>query len=112
VIVNKLPSESRLCGGANYSGRFPSRHRSGHFILLSRENNLPISRIGVSLSKKNIPLAVVRNRVRRQVKELFRTSKSAMKSKDVVIRATRKIIKSDLVVIKRELEQLWLKQIK
>ena len=107
MISSKLPRESRLCGAANYTGRFAAKIRSGHFILLSRENSAPIGRIGVSLSKKHIPLAVVRNRVRRHVKELFRTSDCLARSEDLVIRATKKIMKADLVAIKLELTQLW-----
>ncbi|MDC1310826.1 ribonuclease P protein component [Burkholderiales bacterium] len=110
MSTNKLPRESRLCGSANYTGRFTSKLRSGHFILLSRESSAPISRIGVSLSKKHIPLAVVRTRVRRQVKELFRTSRCSMNPKDFVIRATRRITKTELVVVKHELKELWLRE--
>ena len=88
-------------------GAVRSEDQKGHFILLSRENSAPIGRIGVSLSKKHIPLAVVRNRVRRHVKELFRTSDCLARSEDLVIRATKKIMKADLVAIKLELTQLW-----
>jgi ribonuclease P protein component len=110
LILNKLPREARLCGAANYTGRFASKRRSRHFILLSRSNNASIGRIGVSLSKKYIPLAVVRNRIRRQAKELFRTSDSLNKPQDLVLRAIKKIMKADLAAVKLELKQLWLQQ--
>jgi ribonuclease P protein component len=110
LISKKLPRESRLCGTANYTGRFASKRRSQHFILLSKSNDTPFGRIGVSLSKKYIPLAVVRNRVRRQAKELFRTSDSLNKPEDLVLRATKKIMKADLAAVKLELKQLWLQQ--
>jgi large subunit ribosomal protein L34 len=98
---------SRLCGGANYIGRFELRLRSRHFILLSRESSTQISRIGVSFSKRYVPLSVVRSSVRRQVKELFRKSREQIKSRDVVVRATQKILKTDLKDAKEELKQLW-----
>ena len=99
-----------MCGAANYTGRFASKRRSQHFILLSRGNSASSGRIGVSLSKKYIPLAVVRNRVRRQAKELFRTSDSLNKPEDLVLRAIRKIRKADLAAVNLELKQLWLQQ--
>jgi ribonuclease P protein component len=55
-------------------------------------------------------LAVVRNRVRRQAKELFRTSDSLNKPEDLVLRAIKKIMKADLAAVKLELKQLWLQQ--
>jgi ribonuclease P protein component len=55
-------------------------------------------------------LAVVRNRVRRQAKELFRTSDSLNKPEDLVLRAIRKIRKADLAAVNLELKQLWLQQ--
>ena len=107
MISNKLPRVSRLCGGANYTWRFELKLRSQHFILLIRENRTQISRIGVSFSKRYVPLSVVRSSVRRQVKELFRKSRGQIKSRDVVVRATQKILKTDLKDAKEELKQLW-----
>jgi ribonuclease P protein component len=54
-----------------------------------------------------VPLSVVRSSVRRQVKELFRKSRGQIKSRDVVVRATQKILKTDLKDAKEELKQLW-----
>ena len=49
----------------------------------------PLVELAFLYQKKHIPLAVVRNRVRRQVKELFRTSDCLARSEDLVIRATK-----------------------
>ncbi len=112
MISNKLPRASRLYGVANYTGRFKVKLRSEHFILLLRENRTNTSRIGVAFSKKYVPLSVVRSRVRRQVKELFRKSRGQIKSTDVVVRATQKILKTDLKDAKNELKQLWVRVLK
>lgn len=42
------------------------------FVVLVRENGLEHSRLGVVLSKKKVPKAVQRNRIRRLVRESFR----------------------------------------
>ncbi|MDA0237630.1 MAG: ribonuclease P protein component [Proteobacteria bacterium] len=112
MISNKLPREVRLCGSANYKGRFELKLRSQHFILLLRENRTHISRIGVSFSKKYVPLSVTRSAVRRQVKELFRKSRGHIRSTDVVVRATQKILKTDLKGAQEELKQLWVRVLK
>lgn len=106
MISCKLPRECRLSGGSNYTGHFDSKTRSKHFIILSRKNSAFTSRIGVSLSKKYIPLAVTRSVLRRQIKESFRRKKSKIESLDVVVRATQKIVKLNLRDARAELDRL------
>ena len=105
MISCKLPRECRLSGGSNYTGHFDSKTRSKHFIILSRKNSASTSRIGVSLSKKYIPLAVTRSVLRRQIKESFRR-KSKIEPLDVVVRATQKIVKLNLRDARAELDRL------
>ena len=105
MISCKLPRECRLSGGSNYTGHFDSKTRSKHFIILSRKNSASTSRIGVSLSKKYIPLAVTRSVLRRQIKESFR-KKSKIEPLDVVVRATQKIVKLNLRDARAELDRL------
>lgn len=50
-------------GGKNYWNR--------NLILYVRKNGLPNSRIGITITKK-IGNAVVRNRIRRRIKEIYR----------------------------------------
>jgi ribonuclease P protein component len=42
------------------------------FQIYTRKRDIDITRFGIIISKKHIPLAVNRNRFKRQIRELFR----------------------------------------
>ena len=62
---------------------------TAYFVLYILENNLPHPRLGITVSRKIGP-AVVRNRIKRQLREIFRKNKSAISPPcDVVVNAKR-----------------------
>ena len=79
-----------------------------HFVLLLKGNDLGYARIGVAVRKKDIKLAVQRNRIRRKIKGSFRINISKLTAADHVV-FVKKNITDDSDVIKKELEDLWQK---
>lgn len=65
-----------------------SRFRGRHFSLVFRPNELGFSRLAVVVSKKVGP-AVIRNKVKRRVRELFRRNKTVLPEATDVIVVTR-----------------------
>ena len=64
-------------------------HTSGfadsNLVLYARKNRTPENRVGITVSKK-LGHAVVRNRVRRRIRELYRLNRDKMQSGwDVII---------------------------
>lgn len=55
------------------------------FTVLSRPNGKTGARLGLAISKKNCRLAVQRNRLKRVVRESFRSHKEALGGIDVVV---------------------------
>jgi ribonuclease P protein component len=67
------PREARLVGRGEFDRvyRAGKRRSSSHFTVFFRANELPQSRFGFSI-KKALGGAVVRNRIRRRLRELVR----------------------------------------
>ncbi len=70
-----------------YQRVFRKAHRSRDklFTVLSRENRNQGARLGLAISKKNCRLAVQRNRLKRIVRESFRSHKVALGDLDLVV---------------------------
>jgi len=71
----RFPKHARLRKRSDFlrvqrNGR---RHHTDHFVVLSVLNTGPTSRIGITVSTR-VGNAVVRNRVKRMVREILRTS--------------------------------------
>ena len=62
-----------------------SKKRDRFFVVNVKVNHLTYSRLGVIVSKKSIPKAVCRNKLRRYCKEWFRLSHQNFPGYDVVI---------------------------
>lgn len=55
-----------------------------HFVLYVCKNNFTCSRLGVTVSRK-VGNAVVRNRIKRRLKEYYRNNKDAVAGYDISI---------------------------
>lgn len=59
------------------------------FLILARANNLDHPRLGLVVAKKNIRLAVSRNRFKRLVRESFRLKQHNLPAYDAIVLARR-----------------------
>jgi ribonuclease P protein component len=69
----EFPREARLVRRPEFDAvyRAGKRRSSSHFTVFFRANQLPVSRFGFSI-KKALGGAVVRNRIRRRIREIVR----------------------------------------
>jgi ribonuclease P protein component len=76
----RLTPLERIRKKSDFTGlyREGSRFRGRHFNIVFRRNGLGYSRLAVVASRKVGP-AVVRNRVKRRLRELFRRNKALLK---------------------------------
>ncbi|MDF1536417.1 MAG: ribonuclease P protein component [bacterium] len=87
----RFPREARIRSRAEYlkvqnTGR---RARGRYLLLLSVDNDLPITRFGITVSRKT-GNAVTRNRVKRRLREIQRQNRGRfVPGKDLVAIATR-----------------------
>ncbi|WP_422446247.1 ribonuclease P protein component [Thermoanaerobacterium sp. DL9XJH110] len=76
------------------------------FTMYIKKNKPDCTRLGVSISKK-VGKSVVRNRIKRRIKEAFRTNlKYIKKGYDVVISVKPEAVAADYGEIEREIRNL------
>lgn len=82
------------------------RRSSSHFTVFLRANELPESRFGVSI-KKALGGAVVRNRMRRRLREIVRRRRSEIPAGwDIVIHPKSAVDKAPFAELAEELLRL------
>lgn len=88
----RYPRQLRLLTGGDFKQVFSQasiKVSDKHLLILACPNELDHSRIGFVISKKNIRLAVNRNRVRRIIRESFRLNQHDLPNVDIVILARK-----------------------
>jgi ribonuclease P protein component len=105
----------RLLNAKDYSRVFDSpdaRASHQHLLLLAKINDGPRHRLGLVIAKKNVRLAVHRNRIKRVARELFRSLPSSEPCLDVVLLARRDIGLLDNAELSSILLQQWQKVVR
>tara|TARA_Y100000768_G_scaffold333530_1_gene273627 strand:- start:138 stop:467 length:330 start_codon:yes stop_codon:yes gene_type:complete len=82
------------------------KHSTGNFLLLCKDNHLDHPRLGVAIRKKDIKLAVNRNRIKRKIKGSFRSKVLELQKKDYVVFVKKKPSDKDRE-INKDLDFLW-----
>ncbi|MDK1023427.1 MAG: ribonuclease P protein component [Gammaproteobacteria bacterium] len=112
MSIEAFPITLRLTKSAQYQAVFNQRHYRipmGSLLLLARQNQMDRPRIGLILSKRVIPLAVQRNRVKRLLRESFRRHQQDVAGLDIIILARRGLGDLDNKVILNDATVLWKK---
>ena len=105
-----LPRKERLLNRKDFVNlnRLGKKYRTKHFISISKENGLDINRLGITVSKK-IGNAVIRNRIKRLIREIYRLRKNDIpKGYDVVVVARKGAADLDYRKMKEELGEIIL----
>jgi len=82
------------------------KHSTDSLLVLSKDNCLGHSRLGVAIRKKDIRLAVSRNRIKRKIKGSFRSKVLELQKRDYVVLVKKKLPDKD-IGLNKDLEILW-----
>jgi len=104
-----FPKSHRLLKPSDYSKVFDDvalkvPHRN--FLILATPNDRGHARIGLIFSKKNLRLAVQRNRIKRQVRETFRLQQD-LPSLDIIVLGRQGLTQLDNSAVRSSLNDLW-----
>ena len=105
----KFRPAQRLKTSKDFSTVFSARrkYRAKGIALYYRKNSLGFDRLGLTVSKK-LGNAVVRNKIKRRIREIFRQNKNSEKpSLDLVARPESNF----LAINYAEFEQIWQKSL-
>lgn len=105
----------RLLNAKDYSRVFDesdARASHKHVLLLAKVTDEPGHRLGLVIAKKNVRLAVQRNRIKRLAREFFRTLPHTEPPMDVVLLARRGMGQLDNAELSTILQQQWQKLVR
>jgi ribonuclease P protein component len=108
VKVFGFRRQHRLLKPAAFADVFAARRvlRGTQFALHYRDNDLPVARLGLVISKKQAHTAVLRNAIKRQARDIFRLRLSTLPARDVVLRLTRAVAAQDKPAWRAEISHL------
>ncbi len=110
-----MPSEIfsthyRLRKSAEFDAVFKNtciRASNKHILLLAKKNTLNHPRLGIVVAKRNVPQAVQRNRIKRNLREFFRCNRRKLAGFDLVLLCRSGTDKLDNSSIRTTLTDLW-----
>ena len=103
-----FPKTARLRKRAEFLQLSSAKHKTAvrGFLVVWRENDLQTARLGITASKK-IGCAVVRNRVKRYLREFFRHNRFGVAAVDVNVIARRESAQMTYSDVVRELNKAF-----
>ena len=106
---NSLSRRYRLNNAKDYRLVFDKPHKSADatYTILARSNQLDFPRIGIIVSKKNVPKAAERTRLKRIARESFRINKSLLGSLDIIVICKRSSSYKLNQQLFKSLDALW-----
>ena len=78
-----------------------------HFLFLARPNQYDRPRLGLVIAKKNIRNAVDRNRMKRLIRETFRTNQQKLAGLDIIVLARKGMNDVDNRTLIEQLDVQW-----
>ena len=110
MVDSRFTRNYRLLTSADYKSVFDNaEHKvSCRFILmLAIKHKKCQTRLGMVISKKNIPKSVERNRIKRLIRESFRKARSQLPQLDVIVLIRRGLDGLPNLVISSKMDALW-----
>ena len=105
----RFPRRARLLSKADFHRVFRQAAKSGdrYFTVLYLPNGLGHARLGLAISRKAARSAVVRNRIKRMIRERFRLNQHCLSPLDIVVIARPQLAGEDPAALCHSIERHW-----
>ncbi len=109
MVSARFERRARLTQKADFDAVFARAEKSGDrfFTVLARPNPLDHPRLGLAISKKSAKSAVVRNSIKRIVRESFRQRATVLGGIDFVVMSRSGITGTPNLELFESLEKHW-----
>lgn len=91
----------------SYVFQDPNVKRCKEIIILGRVNFLNFSRLGISISRKNIKYSYQRNMIKRLIREKFRIIQHRLVQSDFVVIVKSNFTQKNCKLLVQKMEKLW-----
>ena len=107
----RLPRSARLLRPADFRAPRDSRQRltTRNFVAEFWPAPAQTPRLGMAVSRRVSKRAVVRNRVRRQIRESFRLHRNSLRNVDILVIARIQAASMDNTALREDLIYIWRK---
>lgn len=107
----RLPRNARLLRPADFRAPRENRQRlsTRNFVAEFWQAPADIARLGMAVSRRVSKRAVVRNRIRRQIRESFRIQRSSLPNIDILLIARTQAATQDNAALRSDLSTIWRK---
>ena len=85
------------------TGKVPGKH----LLILAKDNQLDLPRLGLVIGKKSVKLSVQRNRIKRVIRDSFRHHQGILRGWDIVIVARKGLGEIDNAELHKHFAKLW-----
>lgn len=108
-MTRRLPRTARLLKAADFSASRDRRWRLTTHSLVAEYWTTEASdaRLGMAVSRRVSKRAVVRNRIRRQIRESFRLHRHELAPLDILVIARARAAQVENAALRADLESLW-----
>lgn len=108
-----FPKKARLLKKVQFQEIFKKKQSllGKYYVFYYQPNSLIYPRLGIITAKKKCRLAVLRNRIKRQVREAFRYHQSKLPSCDMVVLARQEATEASQSELRQCLDNLFLRVI-
>jgi len=105
----RFPRRVRLLSKADFARIFRQAAKSGDscFTVLYLPNEVGYARLGLAVSRKSARSAVVRNRIKRTIRESFRLNQHSLSPLDIVVIARSQLTRQNSAALSHSIEWHW-----